>query len=128
MLWLFLAVFFSGAGSNPIRNGNKTGFDLTIIHINDWHSRYEPISETSGKCKENQVCVGGFSRMYRELHSHRNDRNVIFLNAGDNYQGTLWFSIFGWNITQHFLNKLPCDAYVSIYEKERAQKVIITVL
>ena len=39
----------------------------------------------------------------------------ILLNGGDNFQGTLWYNIFKWNVTQYFLNKLPFDAIVSIF-------------
>jgi 5'-nucleotidase len=38
--------------------------------------------------------------------------NSIYLNAADNFQGTLWYSLFKWNATQHFLNLLPADAMV----------------
>lgn len=41
--------------------------------------------------------------------------NSIFLNAGDSFQGTLWYNLYGWNVTQHFLNMFPTDAYVSLY-------------
>ncbi|RZC32902.1 5 nucleotid C, Metallophos, and/or PGA cap domain containing protein [Asbolus verrucosus] len=36
--------------------------------------------------------------------------NPLLLNAGDNFQGTLWYIVHRWNVTQHFLNKLPFDA------------------
>jgi 5'-nucleotidase len=32
------------------------------------------------------------------------------LNIGDNFQGTLWYELLGWNVTQHFLNILVADA------------------
>lgn len=34
------------------------------------------------------------------------------MNAGDNFQGTLWYNVFRWNVTQYFLNLLPVDAMV----------------
>lgn len=36
--------------------------------------------------------------------------NPIYLNAGDNFQGTLWYNIGRWNVTNQFLNMLPADA------------------
>ena len=33
--------------------------------------------------------------------------NPIYLNAGDNFQGTLWYNIGRWNVTNQFLNMLP---------------------
>lgn len=52
--------------------------------------------------------------MYTELLAHKNRPNVLYLNAGDNFQGTLWFNVYGWNVTQYFLNKLRTDIYVSM--------------
>lgn len=42
----------------------------------------------------------------------RKSLNPIYLNAGDYFQGTLWYSTFRWNITSYFLNLLPADAMV----------------
>lgn len=117
LIWVLVVIFLVSISANPF--GPKETFNLTVIHINDWHSRYEETSDTSGPCKDPTKCIGGFSRMYRELQSHRERPNVLYLNAGDNYQGTLWFTLFGWNVTQYFLNKLPCDAYVSIFIYEK---------
>lgn len=39
---------------------------------------------------------------------------VLYLNAGDTYTGTPWFTVFKDNITAAFLNKLQPDAIVSL--------------
>ncbi len=67
----------------------------------------------SGLCKEGQKCVGGYARvvtMVKKLRVENQHLNPIYLNAGDNFQGTLWYNIFRWNVTQYFLNLLPADA------------------
>lgn len=46
----------------------------------------------------------------KKLLEERKDQNAIFLNIGDNFQGTLWYELLGWNVTSHFLNILPADA------------------
>lgn len=38
--------------------------------------------------------------------------DLILLNAGDNFQGTLWYTLYKWNVTQYFFNKLQFDAIV----------------
>lgn len=43
----------------------------------------------------------------------KNTKNVIYLNAGDYFEGSLYFILWSWNITQHFLNLLPPDVMVS---------------
>lgn len=85
--------------------------EYTVIFI----FRFEETSINSGPCKD-QNCFGGFSRLHNKVHELVNKRtNAIFLNAGDNFQGTIWYNAFRWNVTQHFMNMLPTDAYVSIY-------------
>ncbi|XP_063911902.1 apyrase-like isoform X5 [Zophobas morio] len=71
---------------------------------------YDPVDNVSTTCEGNN-CIGGFSRLFSaimELKKHK--PNSIVLNAGDNFQGTLWYIVHKWNVTQHFLNKLPLDA------------------
>ncbi|KAF2887392.1 hypothetical protein ILUMI_18782, partial [Ignelater luminosus] len=92
---------------------NNNSFELSIVHINDFHARYEEISNTSSACKsDSENCIGGFSRIYTAINQLVKERpNSIILNGGDNFQGTLWYSIYRWNVTQYFLNLLPFDAY-----------------
>lgn len=39
---------------------------------------------------------------------------VLYLNAGDTYTGTAWFTIYKWKIAAEFINALQPDAVVSI--------------
>lgn len=64
-----------------------------------------------------QVCIGGYARTItavRKLLREKADKNPIYLNIGDNFQGTLWYQLLGWNVTSHFLNLLSADATVCI--------------
>jgi 5'-nucleotidase len=97
------------------RNANvdTEWFPLNIIHLNDFHARFEETGVDSGSCKSGQKCVGGYARvvtMVKKLKEENQHLNPIYLNAGDNFQGTLWYNIFRWNVTQYFLNLLPADA------------------
>lgn len=38
---------------------------------------------------------------------------VLYLNAGDTYTGTAWFTIYKWKIAAEFVNALQPDAVVS---------------
>uniref|UniRef100_A0A182PGQ4 Apyrase n=1 Tax=Anopheles epiroticus TaxID=199890 RepID=A0A182PGQ4_9DIPT len=89
-------------------------FPLTIIHLNDFHARFEETNTVSTRCKpdEGERCIGGYARVVskvKQLQQEYADRNPIYLNAGDNFQGTLWYSLLRWNVTAHFLNLLPAD-------------------
>lgn len=52
-------------------------------------------------------------RAYRERAAQGTGPPVLFLNAGDSFVGTTWFSVFTWNITSAFINLLEPDAIVS---------------
>lgn len=89
-------------------------FPLTIIHINDLHARYDDINELAIKCKQSiESCFGGYARNVATIKRLQAEAvNSLYLNAGDNYFGTLYYDQFKWNITSRMLNILPADAMV----------------
>lgn len=98
-------------------------FQLSIIHINDFHARFEETNEWSLPCRDDQECIGGFARMKTVVDRLLKKRkNAIFLNAGDNFQGTFWYNLLRYNVTSHFLNLLPADA-ITLGNHEFAHRV-----
>lgn len=109
ILILFVSLFVFGVKAQ----GN---FPVSIIHFNDMHARFDETNMMSNTCKQGDECIGGYARVVskvKELLATKADRNPIFLNAADNYQGTLWYNIYRWNVTSYFLNLFPADATVS---------------
>ena len=103
----------------PVREVSSKGelFELSIIHINDFHAHFEQTDPFGGTCPEGQEksCVGGIARIATVVKGLKEERpNPVFLNAGDNFQGTLWYTKFKWNVTAQFMNMLPHDALVTI--------------
>ncbi|KAF5296487.1 hypothetical protein FQR65_LT01476 [Abscondita terminalis] len=105
---IFFLIYF-------IKCGFGENLKLLILHNNDMHSRFEETSRTSGTCKDKTNCYGGFARV---LHVIREARRaaadgtgppVLYLNAGDTYTGTAWFSVHKWKIAADFLNLLHPD-------------------
>lgn len=78
--------------------------------------RFEETNIRSTSCdRTTEECIGGYARVVtkvKELLEERKNLNPIYLNAGDNFQGTFWYNFFQWNVTSHFLNLLPADAMV----------------
>lgn len=114
---LVLELCTNSAQSSAIVVKNQSLFPLSIIHINDFHAKFEETNQDSTSCKEKlgQICIGGIARvmtMVKELKQARENenKNPIFLNIGDNFVGTLWYELFGWNVTSHMLNIFPADA------------------
>lgn len=88
-------------------------FPLSIVHINDLHAKFEETNSQANSCKNVDECIGGYARVVHMVKELKKTRpNVIYLNAADNFQGTLWYIMFRWNVTQYFLNLLPADVMV----------------
>ncbi|XP_014357715.2 uncharacterized protein LOC106710224 [Papilio machaon] len=125
-----VALVSSSVVQAPV-NGN---FELLILHNNDMHARFEQTSQLSGACttsdREAGKCYGGFPRVAHVVKEARKAAAsgegppVLYLNAGDTYTGTAWFTIYKWKIAAEFLNALQPDA-VSLggndFEKDSAQ-------
>ncbi|XP_069575112.1 snake venom 5'-nucleotidase-like [Brachyistius frenatus] len=85
-------------------------FDLTLLHTNDNHARIEETSEDSGKCQERGSCFAGVARRFTKVSEIRKkERNVLFLDAGDQFQGTVWFNYYKGAEAAYFMNKLGYD-------------------
>ncbi|XP_045774953.1 uncharacterized protein LOC123873896 [Maniola jurtina] len=95
-------------------------FELLILHNNDMHARFEQTSQLSGACttadREAGKCYGGFPRVAHVVKEARKAAAsgegppVLYLNAGDTYTGTAWFTVYKWKVAAEFLNALQPDA------------------
>ncbi|XP_028251528.1 5'-nucleotidase-like [Parambassis ranga] len=101
-LWLALPLHFLGSVS---------AFEVTILHTNDNHARVEETSVDSGKCSKNGTCFAGVARRFTKVSEiRRNDTNVLLLDAGDQFQGTVWFNYYKGAEAAYFMNKLGYNA------------------
>lgn len=92
-------------------------YTLHVIHINDLHSRLEPITKYDNTCsaEDNDAgeCFGGVARvatMINQLRSELDGENVIVLDAGDQYQGSLMYTTYKGDAEIEFMNKIGFDA------------------
>jgi len=92
-------------------------FSLHIVHINDLHSRIEPINRFDSTCsaEDNAAgeCFGGVARvatMINQLRTELADENVIVLDAGDQYQGSLMYTTYKGDVEIEFMNQIGFDA------------------
>ncbi|XP_055546948.1 protein 5NUC-like [Wyeomyia smithii] len=116
-LLLLLAITLS---SLSVRAAPRSeNFQLVILHNNDMHARFEQIGAYGNDCQPNDVtnnrCFGGFARVAHKVREFRKAEAggglpVLYLNAGDSYTGSPWFTVFKDNITAAFLNILKPDA------------------
>ncbi|XP_037602261.1 snake venom 5'-nucleotidase-like [Sebastes umbrosus] len=86
-------------------------FHVTLLHTNDNHARIEETSVDSGKCPKGQPCFAGVARRFTKVSEiRRKEKNVLFLDAGDQFQGSVWFNFYKGAEAAHFMNKLGYDA------------------
>lgn len=96
----------------------KGGFELTIAHVNDQHSN---IDEKNMKLKfkdydknesyDVEVNVGGYPRLAQKIDEIvKNNKNTLVLNAGDTFQGTLYYSLFNGEADAEMFNTIKWDA------------------
>lgn len=87
---------------------------LTLLHTNDVHGRVEAQGAGPRRCAPGEPgCFGGVARRAARVAAERAAlRNVLLLDAGDQYQGTVWFSRFKGREAVRFMNLLRYDAMV----------------
>lgn len=94
-------------------------FTLNVLHINDMHSRIESISGFDNTCPAGDVeenkCFGGVGRIATKIRERRDalradGANVITLDAGDQFQGSLFYTTYKGRAEGEFMNKIGFDA------------------
>lgn len=82
------------------------GFDLTILHSNDIHGRIDAVDYYN-----NQKPLGGWARrigLIKEIK--KNTTNTLVLDAGDIYQGSVYYQLFDGMPEMNFLSEAGYDA------------------
>jgi len=89
-------------------------FSLTVVHVNDTHSHLEgDWLKLKIQSQTVSIPVGGFARLKTCLKAMRaKDPLLLFLHAGDNVQGTLYFTLFDGRLEYELLNSVNLDAMV----------------
>ncbi|KPJ12888.1 5'-nucleotidase [Papilio machaon] len=89
-------------------------YALNILHYNDFHARFVETSPSGGVCNPTVApCIGGFARLATVVREAMlREPSSLLLNGGDSFQGTIWYNLLRWNVTQDFMNMLPHDAHV----------------
>jgi 5'-nucleotidase/UDP-sugar diphosphatase len=92
---------------------------LNILHINDLHSRIQPINRFDSTCSAEDeaagACFGGVARIATAVDAIRGPleaagERVIVLDAGDQYQGSLFFTTYRGAAEAEFMQAIGFDA------------------
>ncbi|MCY0096554.1 5'-nucleotidase C-terminal domain-containing protein [Hoeflea ulvae] len=111
-------------------------YTLNILHINDWHSRIESNNKYESTCSaEDETegkCFGGAARLVTAIADRRSaldGSNVLLLNGGDNFQGSLFYTTYKGTVEAEFLNLMKFDAMtVGNHEFDDGEEALVPFL
>jgi 5'-nucleotidase len=96
----------------------QADYTLHILHINDLHSRIESINRFDSTCNaEDEAegkCFGGVARVATKINELRSalqaaGENVIVLDAGDQFQGSLMYTTYKGAVEAEMMEKIGFD-------------------
>ncbi|MEM8950719.1 MAG: 5'-nucleotidase C-terminal domain-containing protein [Pseudomonadota bacterium] len=96
-------------------------YRLTILHVNDTHARFEPINKYNSSCSDEDnaagECFGGLARLETAIEQRRDaltadGRNVLTLHAGDQFQGSLFYTTYKGELSAELMDAFGFDAMV----------------
>ena len=69
-------------------------YNISFYHINDVHAHLDEFSSSGTDCTNpDRGCYGGYARVKTVLDATRPlHQDSLFLNVGDEFQGTLFFT------------------------------------
>ncbi len=93
-------------------------YQLNILHINDLHSRIEAINKFDSTCSaaeaDKKECFGGIARVKSAIDARHAElganANILVLDAGDQFQGSLFYTQYKSGPVAEFMNGIGFDA------------------
>ncbi|HEY4800309.1 MAG TPA: metallophosphoesterase, partial [Bacteroidia bacterium] len=99
-------VAFSALPKNVLAALDDDFIKLTILHTNDQHSRIDPFPLSDPKYPGQ----GGFARRAALIKKIRAaEKNVLLFDAGDIWQGTPYFNLYGGELEFKFMSEMKYD-------------------
>ncbi len=113
--WLFLVIVLlsTGCALKKADTGKDAAekADLFILHTNDTHSYMAGLDASGAPCVDDAQCFGGYARIAYAIKKARQERNnVLVVDAGDRFQGTLFYKMHGWPMIADCAARIPYDA------------------
>jgi 5'-nucleotidase len=81
--------------------------DLTILYTNDTHARLDPFPDNALEFSG----LGGIARRSALVKKIRSEvEHVLLVDAGDVFQGTSWFDMYGGSVDLELMTEMKYDA------------------
>lgn len=92
-----------------IVNRFSAGPSLTILYTNDTHARLDPFPDNARQF----AGKGGIARRAALVKKVRaREQHLLLLDAGDVFQGTPWFDVYGGKVDLKLMSEMGYDAMV----------------
>ncbi|KAL2062348.1 hypothetical protein VTL71DRAFT_6614 [Oculimacula yallundae] len=90
---------------------SQGNYNISFYHINDVHAHLDEFRSSGTDCTNKTLgCFGGYSRVKTVIEETRPGHNdSLFLNVGDEFQGTLFYSYYGGEKIAETLNQMGFD-------------------
>ncbi|KAL4963162.1 bifunctional metallophosphatase/5'-nucleotidase [Aspergillus stella-maris] len=87
-------------------------YNVSFFHINDVHAHLDEFSSSGTTCEDpSEGCYGGYARIKTKVTELKEEYpDNLWLNAGDEFQGTLFYSYYGGEKIAETINDLGFDA------------------
>lgn len=86
-------------------------YNISFYHINDVHAHLDQFAAAGTDCTNpSRGCFGGYARVKNYVDQTRpSHQDSLFLNVGDEFQGTLFYSYYGGEKIAETLNQMGFD-------------------
>ncbi|KAI1499567.1 5'-nucleotidase [Biscogniauxia marginata] len=87
-------------------------YNISFYHVNDVHAHLDQFSSSGTDCTNpSRGCYGGYARIKTVIEDTRPEHpDSLWLNVGDEFQGTLFYTFYGGEKIAETLNQLEFDA------------------
>ncbi|WP_323767383.1 bifunctional metallophosphatase/5'-nucleotidase [Marinovum sp.] len=90
-------------------------YSLTILHTNDFHARFEPISKYDGPCSAEDdaagECFGSSARLMTAINEAKaRSNNWVLVDGGDQFQGSLFYTYYKGKLAAEMMNQMGYTA------------------
>lgn len=94
-------------------------WNQSFFHINDVHAHLDEFRSSGTDCTDpTRGCFGGYARISTVINERRPVLNSsLFLNAGDEFQGTLFYTYYGGTQLSN-----PMSKWHYLYSQSQARK------
>ncbi|KAI1390490.1 Metallo-dependent phosphatase [Hypoxylon trugodes] len=87
-------------------------YNISFYHVNDVHAHLDQFASAGTDCTDpTKGCYGGYARIKTVVEDTRPEHNdSLWLDVGDEFQGTLFYTYYGGEKIAETLNQMGMDA------------------